>query len=93
MTPERSPGLWQSQASQESPPYFQGVREGSFFLWEDKVCLGTNQGHLLLRDAPGAEGPYLNQHSLIRLQTFAQSLLCAKFLQPSRGSNQDTPQM
>lgn len=94
MNPARSPGLWQSQASQEPPTLFPGVKEESFLLLEGRVCLGTGRGHLLLRDAPGADGPYLDQHSL--LYSFAnicsESTMCQGSL-PLKGKQPRHSQM
>ena len=106
MNPARSPGLWQSQASQEPPTLFpkgkgrkflppgrQGVPEDG---QKPPPALGYHSlpsCSLLLGDVPGQRvQSQASIHASIRLQTFAQSLLCAKVLQPS-SSNQDTPQI
>lgn len=88
------------------PPCLQGVRKESFFLWEDRVCLGLAEAtsctqlllavacHFLLMDAPGAEGPELDQHPLLypltnicSEPTVCQGSLALKGKQPRHSPN------
>lgn len=65
MNPARSPGLWQSRASQEPPTLFPRGERRKFLPLRRHGLPGDWQRPLLLRDAPGAEDPYLDQHSLL----------------------------
>lgn len=100
VNPARSLGLWQGQASQEPPTLFprDGGRKflppGRQGLPEDEQRPLPTLSYCSVPPTTACLGVGLGQRfcPFIHLQTFAQRLLHAKVLQPSRGSNQDTPQ-